>query len=848
MILLFVESPAKIKKIEGLLGKNYKVLASVGHIIDLDPKCISVDIANNFKPNYIINNDKIDVVKKLSSNAKQAAEILIATDEDREGEMIAWSIAFILGLKDPKRITFNSITKKALTDAVKNPRQIDYNLVNAQKARRILDRIVGYELSPLLFKNFGQFNLSAGRVQSVVARLIVDREDEIKKFMSEELKSFFKFKSNFIEKTVTGTNKVKPFIANLYDLEGVSSEGFYKGSPSKIDGETAARKFLEECMPAKFTVIYVFDKKRTQGPSPPFTTSTLQQEANRKMGFSGKRTMMSAQRLYEEGYITYMRTDSVTLSEEALDDIQQYVINTYGDNYYRRVEYKSKSKNTQEAHEAIRPTYIDTVKLECQGKIGYDEIKLYNLIWKRTVASQMAPAIFDVTSIQISISKLKQYFFMTNIENLSFPGFLIIYNAVNKAEEDSEDKEETEEENDETECSKNKNIKIPKQGTELNVLQMDGIQEYLKPPGRYNQASLIDKLDHKNLNIGRPATYVSIIDKIVSREYVKIADCEGKEVNSLTLSWIPPDDEIKEEISNVVLGKEKNRYIPTDLGKMVTYYLIQNFPKIMDYKFTASMEEKLDDVASGDLVWYEVLKEFYDDFHPTVMDIKCKKPEIEEKYTKLLGCDPNTGFEIYATLGKHGPMYKLICKPGKPKFAPIKEPLTLETATLENAIKLFEFPKEMGVYEKKKLFLHTGEYGFYLVHGQNKYSVGDNKTITFDEAIEVIKSKQKKDLVTFETTNKTFSVLEGPYGKYIRITDLKTKKSINVSLPKDENIDELTLDRINEILCSKAGRTPSKVGVNEIQRVSKRYPETKSTKSVKSTKKAKSAKRTKQVK
>lgn len=829
MILLFVESPAKIKKIEGLLGPKYKVLASIGHIMDLDPKNMSIEIENNFKPIYVINQDKVNVVKDLKSTAKKASDILIATDEDREGEIIAWCIANVLGLKNPKRITFNSITKQALTEAVSNPRQIDYNLVNAQKTRRILDRIVGFELSPLLFKNFGQYNLSAGRVQSVVARLIVDRENEIKKFMLSDLKSFFKFKGVFLSNN-------KPFDANLYDFEGVNGDGFFKGSQSKLDGIDNSKKFLTSCMTSKFIVAHVFDKKRTQGPAPPFTTSTLQQEANRKMGFTGKRTMSSAQRLYEAGYITYMRTDSVNLSDEALDNIQQYVIDTYGNNYYRRIEYKSKSKNTQEAHEAIRPTDVFTTEIEVKDKIGYDEVKLYSLIWKRTVASQMQPAEYNVTSIQISIDKIKNYFFMTTIENLIFPGFLVVYNVKKSDTEYNEDNEDNidEECDDNPEKEKsNKNIKIPKVGTELGVKKINGTQDYVKPPGRYNYASLTDKLDPKNLNIGRPATYVSIIEKIVDREYVKISDCDGKDVDAVSLTWEPPTKKIKEEPFTQTLGKEKGRYVPTNLGVMVTYYLIQNFPKIVDYQFTAHMEEKLDEIASGDLVWHEVLKEFYDEFHPIVMSIRCKKTDIEEKYTKLLGCDPKTGFEIYATLAKYGPVYKLMSTPGKPKCSPIKEPFTLETATLEDALKSFEYPKDLGIYEKKQIQLQKGEYGFYLIHNKNKYSVQDKNNISLNEAIEVIKSKQNKGLATFKTDKMTYVVLDGQFGKYIRVMNNKTQKAVNVTLPKNEDIDSLTLDRIDEILNDKQKGKQVK---------------TKTTKTTKTVKKAKSVKTAKSVK
>lgn len=387
---------------------------------------------------------------------------------------------------------------------------------------------------------------------------------------------------------------------------------------------------------------------------------------------------------------------------------------------------------------------------------------------------------------------------MTTLENLTFPGFLAVYNIANLEKgEDGEDGED--------EDSGNKNVKVPEIGVELDVDNISGSQDYTRPPGRYNQASLIDKLDPKNLNIGRPATYVSIIEKIIERDYVKVADLEGKEVDSLLLSWNPKvgDNTIKEEQSTIVLGKEKGKYVPTKLGIMVTYYLIKNFPKIMDYQFTAQMEEKLDDIASGDLVWHNVIKEFYDEFHPMVMKITFQKPEIEEKYTKLLGIDPKTGFEVYATLGKYGPIYKLMSKHGKPKAAPIKEPLTLETATLEDAIKRFEYPKELGKYGGKKILLQTGEFGFYLIFGTQRITVQDKKDITLNEAIEVIKSKEKTSLASFKSGTREYSILDGKFGKYVCVNDTKTKKKFNVSLPKNENVDKLTVERINEILSLK---------------------------------------------
>jgi DNA topoisomerase-1 len=849
-ILVIIESPGKREKIEHILGNEYKVMATVGHIMDLKPTLKSIEIENNFNPIYEMKPDRVDVVKNLKAVAKGAKDILLCSDFDREGEQISWSVAKILGLKNPKRITFKSITKNELLEAIKNPRQIDTNLVNAQQTRRILDMLVGFELSPLLHKHMGQGNLSAGRVQSVVARLIVDRENEITAFMSKGLKSFFRFKGEFLSDN-------KTFNSNLYDLEG-NNKDHYKGSISKLDGEENAKNFLTNCIASIFKVAHVFQKKRTQAPSPPFTTSTLQQEANRKLGFSGKRAMMSAQKLYESGYITYMRTDSVNLSEEALENIKQYVIKKYGANYHRKVEYKSKSKNTQEAHEAIRPSDVNVEKVNTEenAKLGNDEIKLYSLIWKRTVASQMKPAEYDVMSIQISISKEKDYFFMTNIENLTFPGYLSVYNIANLEEDDEEEGGDEEGE------KKNKNIKIPKVGDVLAVNMIKGTQDYVKPPGRYNQASLIDKLDPKNLNIGRPATYVAIIEKIIDRNYIKIGDSNGKDVDSLVLTWVGKEDKFDEQTSIITLGKEKNKYMPTYLGILVTNFLLLNFSKIMEYQFTALMEEKLDEIAAGNLVWTDVLREFYDEFHPSVEAVMGEASVKENKYTKLLGKDPKTGFDIYATIAKYGPIIKLMLDKGKPRCAPIKEPLTLDTITLEDALKLFEYPKELGKYEKKKITLNKGQYGYYLKFGEINISITKSETTTessekiedsnmttqlsekiedsnmtaqlsekiedfsmsLEEAIELIKSKEKKTLATFDDEIKTYSVYQGPFGFYINTLVKKTNKKFNVGLPKDEVIENLTLERIKEIINNKFKRTITKKTETPVEKKATKKP------------------------
>ena len=803
-ILVIIESPGKCQKIEHILGKDYKVMATYGHIMDIEPSLKSIDIQNKFTPKYQIQKEKADVVNKLRAAAKGAKDIIISSDPDREGEMIAWSVAKVLNLKNPKRVTFNEITKKEVTEAIKTPRELDQNLINAQKTRRILDMLVGFELSPLLLRHMGQGNLSAGRVQSVAIRVVVDKENEISAFMSKPFQSFFKVKCVFLSDN-------KPFSSNLYDLEGTTSDGYYKGSMSKIDGEDNARGFLNNCILSTFKVAHVFEKKRTQGPAPPFMTASLQQEANKKLGFKAKRTMTAAQHLYEAGYITYMRTDSVNLSEESMENIKQYVVKKYGANHYRKVEYKSKGKHTQEAHEAVRPCDVNTEKVNTDDstKLGSDEIRLYNLIWKRTVASQMKPAEYDVTSIQISISKEKDYFFMTNIENLTFAGFLSVYNVAteNKEEETEEAEDEDQEDADDGE-NKNKNIKIPKVGTELTVNNIIGNQDYVRPPGRYNEASLLDKLGPKNLNIGRPGTFASLDGKILERNYVKVADVNGKDVNSLVLSWDGEKDELDEETNVITLGKEKGKYIPTHLGILVTNFLLLNFEKVMDYQFTALMEEKLDDIAAGNAVWSDELQQFYDEFHPNVEAMMAQVSVKEDKHTRLLGQDPETGFDIYATIGPHTPIVKLMREKGKPKFAPIKEPLTLENITLEEALELFEYPKDIGKYGNKKLILKRGEFGLYLTCGEIKITTTQSE-LTQEEAIKLIQTREKKSLGSFSDETKTYNIYKGKDfitkedNHYISIVNSKTNKKYSVTLPDDEDIENITLERINQIIKEK---------------------------------------------
>nr|QBK88645.1 MAG: DNA topoisomerase I [Mimivirus LCMiAC01] len=777
--LVILESPGKVNKVQQILGKGYKAIASVGHIIDLDPKSISVKIDKDFEPIYKPVPRQRKTIQALKAAAKKASKIIFMCDNDREGEQIAWSVAYVTGTKNPQKIIFNSITKTAILEGMKNPVPLDQNLINAQKARRILDRLVGYELSPLLWKNI-QPKLSAGRVQSVVVKIIIDRENEINDFLKTGDSSYFKFNGTFL------TNKIKQIITNLHDLVSINKDGIYKGGLAKIKTEEESRKFLKNAIKSIYTVENVYDKKRESNPSAPYTTSTLQQDASRKLGFAVKRTMMAAQHLYESGNITYMRTDSTNLSKEALNNIKKYVISTYGNKYYRKKIYAKKVKHIQEAHEAVRPTHINIIDVKNGGKIGSDEKNLYKLIWRRIVASQMMPAVYKVTTIQIFISHVKKYYFGTSIDNLIFPGYLAVYNIANNG------------------SNNNKNVKIPDPGTKLNVGSITGTQTYLQPPGRYTEASLINKMDPKNLNIGRPATYASIIAKIQDRRYVRRDDILGKEKTALILSWGGKSTyKITEDSKTIMVGKENKKFVPTMIGRLVTDYLTTGFPKIMDYAFTADMEEKLDDIAKGKRNWVKTLQIFYKDFHSQVEKLKKQGSLIKEKYTKILGQDPKTGVDVVATIGKYGPMVKLCLTKTKCKIGPIKEPLTLDNITLKDALKILEYPKELGTYKKKKILLKIGKYGNYLTHGNKNYRL-DTGDITFSEAKKIIdeidKERKKKHLVEFQSKTKLYVVLEGKFGKYIRVTPLKGKtKGYNIPLLKDVKIEDLTLEKVLEI-------------------------------------------------
>lgn len=751
--LVIVESPAKAKTIQKFLGENFVVKSSFGHIRDLPKNDTGVDIQNHFEPTYVIDPDKKKVIDDLKKESKEANTVWLASDEDREGEAIAWHLSEALNLpkEKRKRIVFHEITKKAIEQAIKNPRDIDFNLVNAQQARRILDRLVGYELSPILWKKI-KANLSAGRVQSVAVRLIVEREREIQNFQS---KTFFK---------VTGI-----FITN--------GQTFKAELDKKFDTEKEASEFLEKCKNAEFTIESIETKPTKRTPSAPFTTSTLQQEASRKLGFSVAQTMTLAQRLYEAGYITYMRTDSVNLSDYALETAEEVINDFYGKKYHQKRQFTTKSKNAQEAHEAIRPTYIN--KLQIEG--DKNEQKLYELIWKRTVASQMADALLEKTIAKISISNRDEKFIAQG-EVIKFDGFLKLY--IESTDDDAESED-------------NKNNILPplSKGQKLNVKQISAIQRFTHHPPRYTEASLVKKLEE--LGIGRPSTYAPTISTIQKRDYVVKQDKEGtsREYVLLTLE----SNKINKEIKTEITGTEKSKLFPTDLGFIVTDFLIKHFPEIMDYQFTANVEEEFDEIALGKLDWRKMLQKFYQPFHKDVL----KTIEESERSTgeRVLGTDPKTGKKVIVRIGRFGPLVQIGEQDDeeKPIYAKMPKNKSIQTITLEEALNLFQLPKVLGKHNGKEVIVNIGRFGPYVMYDGTFASIPkdeDPHTITLERAIELITAKQEnaqsKIIQSFDEEG--IQVLNGRYGPYISYN----KK--NYKIPKDKDPKSLTLADIITIM------------------------------------------------
>jgi DNA topoisomerase-1 len=756
--LVIVESPAKAKTIEKFLGGDYKVLSSYGHIRDLKKKSFSIDIDKDFAPTYEIPADKKEVVKKLKDEAAKAETVWLASDEDREGEAISWHLYEVLGL-DPtktKRIVFHEITKNAILKAIENPRDINMDLVNAQQARRVLDRIVGFELSPVLWKKVKPA-LSAGRVQSVAVRLIVEREREVTNFKSE---AAYRVTAIF---DVPDQNGKK--VQLKADLD------------QRLKTKEEAVAFLERCKDATFTIDNIAVRPGKKSPAAPFTTSTLQQEAARKLGFTVSQTMVLAQRLYEAGLITYMRTDSVNLSEYAIAGCHQTITNMMGEKYAQTRHFTTRTKGAQEAHEAIRPTYMEneTVTAPAQEK------RLYDLIWKRTLASQMADAELEKTTVSISVSNSSDTFTAVG-EVVKFDGFLRIYRESyddDAAEQDSE------------------SLLPPlSQGEKLNCRTISATERFTQRPARYTEASLVKKLEE--LGIGRPSTYAPTISTIQQREYVAKGDKPGEErsFNVLTLKG----GKLKDETKTETVGNEKSKLLPTDIGIVVNDFLTEYFPNILDYNFTANIEKEFDEIADGDKEWHNTMKEFYKGFHPSVESTLAIKSE-HKVGERMLGEEPKTGQPVSVKIGRFGPMVQIgrIDTEEKPRFARLPKELSMESVTLEQALDLFKLPRTLGEYEGKEVSVSSGRFGPYVKHDGKFFSLKDEDPleITLDEAIATINAKreaQEKKLIKSFDEEPEMQILNGRYGPYISYN----KK--NYKIPSGIEPADLTLQSCLELI------------------------------------------------
>lgn len=762
--LVIVESPAKAKTIQKYLGEDFRVESSFGHIADLPKKNMGIDISNNFEPIYEISPDKKEVVAKLRRLSKEASVVWLASDEDREGEAIAWHLYQQLGLKanETKRIVFNEITKKAILNAIENPREIDENLVNAQQARRILDRLVGFEMSPVLWKKVKP-GLSAGRVQSVAVRLIVEREKEILDFTPEN-----SFK-------VTGDFQLK------------SGEIFSAHLNHDFEDFLSLRKFIEKCQSAEFSVGEIDKKLGKRNPSAPFTTSTLQQEASRKLGFSVARTMRVAQQLYESGLITYMRTDSVNLSSEAISAASHYIEENFGKEYKQVRKYTSKTKGAQEAHEAIRPTNL---RME-QGGADASQQRLYDLIWKRTIASQMAEAKLEKTTIDVDISNQKKHVFRGKGEVVLFDGFLRVY------QESTDD--------DEVVQPKGMTILPPmEKGDVLIPNSILGLEKFTRHPARYSEASLVKKLEE--LGIGRPSTYAPTISTIQKRKYVEIVNLEGerRKLKAIRLE----KQEIKEFTENETFGADKRKLKPTDVGIVVNDFLVNYFKNIMDYQFTAKVEEDFDEIAAGKEDWFKILDEFYGSFHKNVTDVE----ENADRATgeRLLGKDPETGKNVYARIGRYGAMVQIgeTEEEEKPKFSGLNPNQNISTITLEEALKLFELPKDLGEYKKEPVSVNVGRYGPYVKFGEKYISLPkdlDPNEVNLAQAQEVIDAKLKEEAPIAEYEGKEVTKGTGRFGPFIKWNNW----FINVS--KKYDFDNLSSKDIKELIEAKKKKENEKI-------------------------------------
>ena len=755
--LVIVESPAKAKTIEKFLGKDFSVMSSYGHIRDLQKHGFSIDVDDDFNPIYEIPDDKKELVKKLKKAAADADVIWLASDEDREGEAIAWHLAEVLNL-DPattKRIVFHEITKPAILSAIENPRTIDIDRVNAQQARRVLDRIVGFELSPVLWKKIKPA-LSAGRVQSVAVRLICEREEEIAAFTPE---SFFRVNAIFLS---ADNREVKAELAR------------------RLENNEEARNLLEMCKKATFDVAEVSVKPLKRSPYPPFTTSTLQQEASRKLGFTVNQTMVLAQKLYEDGKITYMRTDSTNLSDMALRDIAGVIKGTLGEDYLKIRHYHTRSKGAQEAHEAIRPTYISNKTVEGSAQ----EQRLYELIWKRAVASQMADAEIEKTSVDITSPHIPETF-KAEGEVVKFDGFLKVWKTENARQQEF--------------------VELPplKKGDPLSAEEITATERFTQAPARYTEASLVKKME--DLGIGRPSTYAPTISTIQARDYVKRGEKEGvkREFEVLRLK----KGRITKSQQSENTGSEKGRLVPTDVGMVVNKFLTEYFPDILDYNFTAKVEEKFDDIAEGKLGWQNEISDFYGGFHPSIEKINAMR--LDHKVgERILGNHPETGRPVSVKIGRFGPVVQIGSAEDeeKPLFASLLADQSVATITLEEALKLFELPRTVGKYEGEDVVAAIGRFGPYIKYGKSFVSIPKDLTpqgITLDEAIELIEAKKQEEanrlIKTFDEIP-GLEVLNGRYGPYMAYKPEGAKKAVNYKIPKTTDATTLTADEAKQLM------------------------------------------------
>lgn len=770
--LVIVESPAKAKTIEKFLGPDFKVMSSFGHIRDLKKHGLSVEVEDNFSPIYEIPDDKKDLVKKLRSAAKEADTVWLASDEDREGEAIAWHLADVLGL-DPtstRRIVFHEITKPAILKAIENPRHIDLNRVNAQQARRVLDRIVGFELSPVLWKKIKP-SLSAGRVQSVAVRLICEREKEIDDF------------------------KPTPFYRITAEFTTADGQQFRAEASKRFDSEKAAREFLAHCSGADFMVSDIQVKPTTRKPAPPFTTSTLQQEAARKLGFSVNSTMRVAQKLYEAGLITYMRTDSTNLSSLALNDISRVITTTYGDDYLKVRRYHTHSKGAQEAHEAIRPTYVANAEIDGDAQ----EKKLYQLIWRRAVASQMADARLEKTTADIRLKNATTDItdaFRAQGETVKFEGFMKVYDnpdmeAKPAATSDKDGIDDT--------------ALLPALTIDEKLIAgpVTATERFTLAPARYNEASLVKKLE--DLGIGRPSTYAPTISTIQARGYIRHGEKEGtpRDYNVITLS----SGKISQKTLTEKVGSDRGRLVPTDTGLVVNEFLTQYFPSILDYNFTARIEQKFDEIAEGELPWQNEMKSFYNDFHPLIDAADSMR--LEHKIgERVLGTDPESGRRVSVKIGRFGPVVQIgeASDEEKPRFASLSEKQSISTITLDEALKLFELPRVLGKFEDQEVKAAIGRFGPYVQIAREFVSIPkdlDPHTITLQQAEELILAKREK---AANAEIKTFPelpgvrVLRGRFGPYVAYLKEGAKKAVNYKIPKGTDPEALTAEEVAELM------------------------------------------------